>query len=284
LSFSEWKEIILKIKDWYGPFQFSLGGGEPLLHKDLLDIIRFAVEEGCKPSVITNGTLLSKQLISELVEAGLSEIVLSLNGMTEGTHDFTRGITGSYRKIMSAIDNLNQYGNRITVGIATILMGYNIAETPDMVRWVKTNGLDRITFQALFYDTGVSTYREGWYNASELWAVRNGTYAEHIDKLIDMKTNGYPIGNPVEQLEHFKTYFSEPDKEIPIPCKIGVHGFFIECDGSVKLCYLFDPIGNLVDHTPKPIWNSSQARKTRKAIKKCPLNCRLKNCNYYSAQ
>jgi len=280
LSCEDWRTIIAKIRNWYGPFQFSIGGGEPLLRKDLCDVIRYAVNLGCYPSIITNGLLLSKKQISRLAATGLKEIVFSLNGITGETHDYTRGVPGGFRKIIQAIDDLQKYESDISIGIATILMGYNLSELPDMVRWVKERGLSRISFQALFYETGASSYQEGWYNESKLWQPRLGSYDECIDQLIEMKTAGYPIKNCESQLRQFKSYFRNPDVTLPISCKIGIHGFFVGPDGSVRLCYLFDPVGNLLEELPSHLWNSARTRAIRGGIRKCPLNCRLKNCNY----
>jgi MoaA/NifB/PqqE/SkfB family radical SAM enzyme len=280
LTTAEWKDIISRIKDWYGPFKFTIGGGEPLMRKDICDVISHAVNIGSHPSIITNGLLLSKKRISELIDAGLKEIVISLNGIKEETHDFTRGIRGGFQKIMNSIEELQKYHDELVIGIATILMGYNMDEASNLVRWVKKKGLDRITFQALFYETGEKAYKNGWYKDSELWTVKRGTYHEHIDELILLKEVGYPIANTVEQLRHFNSYFLKPDQKLPIPCKIGIHGFFVDPNGNVMLCYLFNPIGNLNKDNPRDVWNSQKARSIRKKIKKCQLNCRLKNCNY----
>jgi len=280
LSTSEWNEIISGIKDWYGPFQFSIGGGEPLIRDDIYDVIRHAVRNGCLPSIITNGLLLSKGTIPKLIDSGLKEIVISLNGIKEQTHDFTRGVPGGYKKIMKAIEELKKYDSRISIGIATVLMGYNLPEAADLVLWVKENNLSRISFQALFYETGNEMYEKGWHKDSVLWFTKNGTHSEYIDRLIGFKKAGYPIANHEMQLHHFKSYFANPDKRIPPSCKIGVHGFFVEPNGDLKLCYLFDPIGNLINDKPGALWNSKKARQIRKMIRRCQLNCRLKNCNY----
>jgi MoaA/NifB/PqqE/SkfB family radical SAM enzyme len=250
------------------------------MRKDLCNVINHALDIGSHPSIITNGLLLSKETISALLGAGLREIVLSLNGIKPETHDFTRGTPGSFNQIMKAIGELRQLNSNTTIGIATVLMGYNIDEAVELVHWVKTNALSRITFQALFFETGNKAYQDEWYNDSVLWPAKDGNYSEVIDELVRLKEAGYPIANPVEQLKHFKTYFLNPHRKIPIPCKIGIHGFFVEPNGDVKLCYLFEPVGNLLKSSPKDIWNSKKAQEIRKLIKNCQLNCRLKNCNY----
>ena len=284
MSTAEWKDVIHRIRDWYGPFQFCLSGGEPLIRSDVYEIIRHAVKLNCRPSLITNGILLKKEVIDKLINAGLRDIVISLNGHTKKTHDYTRGVNGGFSKVMSAIADLKKYQGQqnISIGIASVLMGYNLPEMVDLVNWVKENQLTKISFQALFYETGNRNYRKNWQNQTELWEPRGGTYSEHLDKIIDLKKKGLPISNSVEQLEHFKIYFRNPSQRLPIQCRIGIHGNFIEPNGTVKLCYLYEPVGHILKDSPANIWNSKRALTTRRKIKKCQLNCRLKNCNYKS--
>ncbi|MGD0828617.1 MAG: radical SAM protein [Desulfobaccales bacterium] len=49
----------------------SIAGGEPLMYPDLLNLVRYVASQGWKPIIITNGTLLTPELIKELKEAGL---------------------------------------------------------------------------------------------------------------------------------------------------------------------------------------------------------------------
>src|SRR5208337_2267917 len=49
----------------------SIAGGEPLMYPDLLNLVRYVASQGWKPIIITNGTLLTPELIKDLKEAGL---------------------------------------------------------------------------------------------------------------------------------------------------------------------------------------------------------------------
>ncbi len=49
----------------------SIAGGEPLLYPEIVELVKYISGEGWKPIIITNGTLLTPEIIKELVKAGL---------------------------------------------------------------------------------------------------------------------------------------------------------------------------------------------------------------------
>jgi radical SAM protein with 4Fe4S-binding SPASM domain len=71
-------------------FQMALGGGEPLLHPRLLDMVRLARQNRIVPNLTTNGNLLTPEVAVALKEAGLGQVQISLNGASEGTNSATR--------------------------------------------------------------------------------------------------------------------------------------------------------------------------------------------------
>ncbi len=71
-------------------FQIALGGGEPLLHPQLLDMVRLARAHKLVPNLTTNGNRLSREMAVALREAGLGQAQISLNGADELTNAHTR--------------------------------------------------------------------------------------------------------------------------------------------------------------------------------------------------
>ena len=64
-------------------------GGEPLIRKDLAKIISYLKNINITSGIVTNGILLTHEKLTELKEAGLSHIAISIDGLKE-THDFIR--------------------------------------------------------------------------------------------------------------------------------------------------------------------------------------------------
>lgn len=71
-------------------FQVALGGGEPLLHPRLLDMVRLARRSGVVPNLTTNGNHLTVEMAVALKEAGLGQAQISLNGASEEANAATR--------------------------------------------------------------------------------------------------------------------------------------------------------------------------------------------------
>lgn len=76
-------------------------GGEPLLHPRMADLVAYAVKKGCWTNIITNGLLLSEDLVEELNAAGLNSMCISIDRMnpTEFTHKGLRPLRRKLRAL-----------------------------------------------------------------------------------------------------------------------------------------------------------------------------------------
>jgi radical SAM protein with 4Fe4S-binding SPASM domain len=82
-----------------GSFRLGLTGGEPLLRKDLLDVIDAATAHGLHPCLTTNGLLLDEPLARELGRRELVWVNVSLDGATAATNDRVRG-AGTFDEVV----------------------------------------------------------------------------------------------------------------------------------------------------------------------------------------
>jgi hypothetical protein len=64
-----------------GTSTIALSGGEPLLHPDIIEIIRRIRQRGCLAQVLTNGYLLNPELIGRLNQAGLDFLQISIDNL-----------------------------------------------------------------------------------------------------------------------------------------------------------------------------------------------------------
>ena len=82
LTLLEWKDVIRQLRD-EGIKMIGLLGGEPLLSKDIVEIVRYVSELQMPSAMITSGFLLDDQKLEALINAGLKHITVSIDGIGE---------------------------------------------------------------------------------------------------------------------------------------------------------------------------------------------------------
>lgn len=93
-----------------GVLQVIFSGDEPLLRKDITDLIRHAYDLGMLVRLNTNGLLLTRSRARELKEAGLVLVGLSLDHPRPEVHDKLRGVPGLYERAIEGVRNLHEAG------------------------------------------------------------------------------------------------------------------------------------------------------------------------------
>jgi len=91
----------------FGATYFGISGGEPLLRKDLPDIIGYAKKTGLNVSLITNGYFVDGKIFDNLVR-NYVRVSISIDG-TKEINDAIRG-KGAYTKAISAMEKTSKAG------------------------------------------------------------------------------------------------------------------------------------------------------------------------------
>ena len=105
----------------------NVTGGEPLMRKDLCEVMEFATDLGFHWGMTTNGILLNNENIKKLKKAKMETISISIDGIGK-THDNFRGVEGSYDTIISNIKELQKANFVKHLQVTTIFHKGNIAE------------------------------------------------------------------------------------------------------------------------------------------------------------
>jgi len=112
------KRVIKELKEM-GVFWLGLTGGEPLLNKDLPEIVESAGED-CAVKLFTTGSTLTSRLASDLKKAGLFSVSVSLDDWREEEHDRARGTRGAFREALRAIEVFEKTDG-LDVGVSAVL-------------------------------------------------------------------------------------------------------------------------------------------------------------------
>jgi len=113
LSTVEIKRTIQELKNM-GVMWLGFTGGEPLLNRDIVEIVQ-SVGDDCAIKLFTTGSNLTEQLALDLKKAGLSYVSISLDHWEEGEHDRIRGYSGAFRTALRAIDIFMRTGVHVSV-------------------------------------------------------------------------------------------------------------------------------------------------------------------------
>ncbi len=287
LDTQAWKTVISSLRNWLGNYRVCLSGGEPFIREDIFDIISFARKQGVYVTAVSSGYPIDEAMAKKIVDSGINGLSITLNGITPATHDFTRGVEGSHARALRAIELLNTSRKNMFVCVETVLMENNQREIPGLIEFTKEKKLNGISFQALYNKTSFLPYdynhhfqeENAWHLKSPLWPKDYKMMHSTIDEIIGYKRKGYLIGNSVESLTWTKRYFQDPNELLAVKCMVGLNNFSIDPYGEVRLCFNMNPIGNVLQQTPKQIWHSKRAVLQRKAVKDCKNTCRILMCN-----
>ncbi len=290
LTADQWKGVLAKLKAWLGPFNLTFTGGEPFLRPDILEIFRFAADNGIVTGVVSNGSLIDKALAKRIVASGLDGLTLSLNSLVPEIHNKTRGTNGAFNEVMTALDNLQERDGMRLVLSCTI-MKENVAGLPDVIEFARARGLYGVNFQPIMPATTLPVFNKegqtvkfsiGSPYRNLLQQKEHEGIDEVFDRLQAMKEKGYPILNSARHLRQIAKYLNEPASPdiLAETCQVGIRNLNIDPFGNARLCSIMDGVGNFAEHSPADIWNSMHAATQRQDIRSCDKVCRLMFCNY----
>jgi len=165
------KKEILMLKKIRNCQTITISGGEPLIHPQILEIVRFIKKEGMIPSIFTNGRLLTREFLLSLKEAGL----ISLNIRVDSNNMHLD--ESSLNKVRQQYSSLVNSVKGIVLGFVCVITSKNIKEIHCIVEWFKKNQeaevLDLIAFRPVIFSKKEKLNMKNWVYipeiCSELW-------------------------------------------------------------------------------------------------------------------
>lgn len=139
--------LLASIVDQAMPLGLSaikLTGGEPLLHPGIMEILAIARDRHLTVTVETNGTLVTRSFAESLGRCENPFISVSLDGADAVTHEWVRGVRGSYDKVIDGIRTLAESGLRPQVIMS--LFRRNAEQIEELVTMVEALGAGSVKF------------------------------------------------------------------------------------------------------------------------------------------
>ncbi len=259
LSLEQIRLIVDKLRP-LGPQFISVGGGEPLLHEELFDIIRVLAKDNF-PIMICNGWYMTPEKARLLFEAGLYEASISVDYADAARHDGQRNMPGAFDRAIQALAML--HANRVRpeqrVHMISVVMEDNIDDIEPLVRMAKDMGI---------------TYLLSFYSNSRGRKEARIQPREIARRLLDIQRR-YP---EFVALPGYLARFAEAgDEGHGIgPCYAGRNLYNIDCQGNVTRCIdrLHDPVGNILTDPLEKILEGLRAQYQSQDCKQCWTSCR----------
>jgi len=203
-----------------GVLGVGVTGGEPLLRKDLPELLSYGVRRGMLMHLNTNGSLVTAQMARRLAATGVSSINISLDGPDAATHDSLRGRVGSFERVLRAVARLCAVPRRrYRVAITCALGAENVALADAVLERARDLGADSVGFIPV-HDFPANRVAGTAQGAAFPLVGRSGR-----DALID---------NSRAYLDLFqRAYAGEAN---PVPCAAPRTSIVVDCYGDAYPC------------------------------------------------
>jgi putative heme d1 biosynthesis radical SAM protein NirJ1 len=147
LTTAEAKQFIDDLADFNVPV-LLFSGGEPLIRPDFFELADYAAKKGVRPTLSTNGTLITPEVACKIKDIGVGYVGISLDGLRE-VNDKFRGKAGAFEAAMNGIKNCVAVDQR--VGLRFTINHHNIQELENIFDFIEEENINRVCFYHLVY-------------------------------------------------------------------------------------------------------------------------------------
>lgn len=246
-----------------GVMSVNFGGGEPLLHPELLAVASFAGHCGMRVSMNSNGYLIDSKKALELKAAGFSKVGISIDSHLAAVHDEFRGISGSHQRAVSAVESLQKAG--IKTAISTVICKLNHRDVAQLVAMAESLHVEQLNFHN-FKCSGL-----GYANRDELdltpleW---QSFYMEAIREKQQGRKLDISLDDPIIASLGMSTGSSMVKGSV-----CGKLSLNIKANGDITPCgFIPIVIGNIVSDDLRDLWRDSpvlEKLRNKAATGKC---------------
>lgn len=230
----------------------TLSGGEPLLHKDIVDFLKKCRELDLSVNLLSNLTLLTDDIISEMKKNPLLSVQTSLYSMDYLIHDSITRLNGSFEKTKNGI--LKLCSNGIPVQISCPIIKQNKDTYIDVIHWGYIHNISVTTEPVIF-----AAYDHSCCNLKCRLSI------EEVDNVLNtIIQDGY-----AEYLYKNAKQKEKMTANDPI-CSICRFSFCIMADGKVFPCagWQTNILGDANLHSIQKIWETSEKIQELRTVKR----------------
>jgi MoaA/NifB/PqqE/SkfB family radical SAM enzyme len=254
----------IDVLDKMGVCVLSLTGGEPLLRKDIYEIIKYARKKGLYVMTNSNGTMPIKEY-KKLIESGINRIGVSLGSLDSKKQSYINRIPNTLEKAIKAIKYLRKNKKRgQLINVSCTVSSLNMDEVPNLIEYCSTKLKVPIVIQPVVLGAGDFLLRS---NDTEMRITDAEKMNKMLDKVIKMMFFYKVLGT-----RSFFDYCKRSlKKDFKWKCRAGTLFYDIMPDGKFGICLDFSMNKNLLDKDFLEWWGSeSTNKKIKKLRRSCP--------------
>lgn len=247
---------------------FYITGGDPLLHRNIWDILQLLKDRDIPFTILGNPFHLTDEVCRKLRALGCEKYQLSIDGMRD-THDAIRK-PGSFDATLAKIPLLKRHG--IRVAVMTTVSGTNIDEIPDIIDLVVQHGVNVFAFGRYCPTSEERSTR-----------ITPEEYRNFLDRIWHKFEQHKDSGTVFNLKDHLWTLYLYEKGLFKIPadsnkdaiydgCHCGDCHFTILPDGGVMACRRFESVvGNIFRKPLHELWSGKEmdAYRQYEKFEKC---------------
>lgn len=253
----------------------AFSGGEPLLHSDVFEMLKYAKKHNLNVVLDTNGSLITQEVAHQLKQLDIDLINVSLHGYYDYEHEYLTNNKGSFAQVLNTLELLSK--SEIPIGLNIALNPKNSANAHKILLIAVSYNVKSISFFRIF-ETG----RAKENNILQL------SMEEHQNVFFNIKNMISRLGHPsIELYTELPYIYKKIESERLYACGIAMESFVINNRGDVFLCNALRSndlvCGSIYNNEISEIWNTSEIfckiREIRSNPKELIGNCAM--CDYY---
>lgn len=233
-------------------------GGEPMVRKDIVDIIEYAHDLGMITVLNTNGSNVEKKA-KELGRC-VNFAYISIDAPDE-QHDIIRGRKGSFREATKAVEALSKNGSRVT--IVSVISQLNLHRMRELAEFAENLGVG-IEFNTVD-PSPTDPYGRKKLSGDEIYSLVKEQLQYFYEEYLRLRLEGFPLMQPPKVMEEFvekkpwKCHFPK------IFCYVQADGMFTPCTYNYSS---LEPI-NFLRHSMSDFFNSKEYQEHVKLVERC---------------
>ena len=268
LSLNSYKNLIRELHILRTNKVLFQGLGEPLLHRDILEMLEMAKSKKMRVGITTNGSLLTKEHARAITDLSVDSLGISLNSATPDIYKKMHGITGSdsLEKISEMLRLLNDYKKKKDVNyprviISAVICKWNYSDIRNIIDFAIKVNAQQVNFYRFYFCAGMKGEFKDIILGEEDYTImeKELVFANYIATKNCIQTN------ISQYLRIYKQELSAPSSSY----KAKFHHISrcgILADGVVYPVEFPEIMGNIKERSIIDIWYSQKYLNFRKKI------------------